>query len=148
MGMTSKTALIYSPDFSGFSYGEEHPFKVQRFRLAYELMDAYGLLRRPDATILDCIPAAEEDLLTFHSQGYLASSRSSVHLTSRGLIFDSALRYRKPVFRGLYDWARLGAGGTIEAARLVTEEDTISRSTGRGVASCPSRQGLRILLFE
>ena len=27
-----------------------------------------------------------------------------------------------PVFPGLYDWACLGAGGTVEAARLVTEE--------------------------
>jgi len=123
MGMTSKTALIYSPDFSGFSYGEEHPFKVQRFRLAYELMDAYGLLRRPDATILDCIPASEEDLLTFHSHGYLAKLREFSSADKPRADFRYGLGdIENPVFRGLYDWARLGAGGTIEAARLVTED--------------------------
>jgi len=121
--MTSKTALIYSPDFSGFSYGEEHPFKVQRFRLAYELMDAYGLLRRPDATILDCIPASEEDLLTFHSHGYLAKLREFSSADKPRADFRYGLGdIENPVFRGLYDWARLGAGGTIEAARLVTED--------------------------
>ncbi len=41
--MHKKTALIYSTRFSRFNYGEEHPLKVQRFRLAYELMREYGL---------------------------------------------------------------------------------------------------------
>lgn len=122
--MTQRTALIYSPDFSKFSYGKEHPFKVQRFRLAYELMEGFGLTSLPEARILDCVPAAEEDLLTFHSHNYLSKLREfSLSDVPRADFRYGLGDIENPVFKGLYEWARLGAGGTIEAARLVTEED-------------------------
>src|SRR6185369_3063380 len=73
--MNSKTALIYSHDFSGYSYGDDHPFKVQRYLLAFELMRAYGLTELTGADILDCRPVREEDLLTFHTPEYLARLR-------------------------------------------------------------------------
>ncbi|MDD2320960.1 MAG: acetoin utilization protein AcuC [Geobacteraceae bacterium] len=121
--MTLRTALIYSPDFSKFSYGKEHPFKVQRFRLAYELMEAYGLISLPGAQVFDCVPADEEDLLRFHSQGYLSKLREFSLSDEPRADFRYGLGdIENPVFRGLYDWARLGAGGTIEAARLVSEQ--------------------------
>jgi acetoin utilization protein AcuC len=121
--VTARTALIYSKDFSRFSYGKEHPFKVQRFRLAYELMENYGLTRLPDARVFDCMPAEEEDLLSFHSHGYLAKLKEF----SSSDVPRADFRYglgdlENPIFQGIYDWASLGAGGTVEAARLVSEE--------------------------
>jgi acetoin utilization protein AcuC len=121
--MEKNTALIYSSDFSRYSYGEEHPFKVQRFRLAYELMQAYGLTELARAKVFDCRAATEQDLLTFHSPNYLAKLREF----SASEIPRADFRYglgdiENPVFNGLYDWACLGVGGTVEAARLVTEE--------------------------
>jgi acetoin utilization protein AcuC len=121
--VTPRTALLYSPDFNRFSYGKEHPFKVQRFRLAYELMEAYGLTSLPCARVLDCVFAAEDDLLTFHSHGYLSKLREFSLSDEPRADFRYGLGdIENPVFHGLYDWARLGAGGTIEAARLVSEE--------------------------
>src|SRR6266568_4722658 len=67
----ARTALIYSSDFSRNSLGEEHPFKLQRFRLAYELISSYGLTALPHAAILECQPVSDEALLTFHSPDYL-----------------------------------------------------------------------------
>jgi len=121
--LTQRTALIYSPDFSKFSYGEEHPFKVQRFRLAYELMEAFGLTSLSGARMFDCIPAAEDDLLTFHTHSYISKLREfSLSDEARADFRYGLGDIENPVFKGLYEWARLGAGGTIEAARLVTEE--------------------------
>lgn len=123
MGMDKKTALIYSSDFSRFSYGEEHPFKVQRFRLAYELMQAYGLTELARTKVHDCQAATEQDLLTFHSPNYLAKLREfSVSDEPRADFRYGLGDLENPVFHGLYDWACLGAGGTVKAARLVTEE--------------------------
>jgi len=121
--VTAKTALIYSSDFGRFSYGREHPFKVQRFRLAYELMERFGLTSLPGARILDSIPATEEDLLTFHSRAYLGKLKEfSISDEPRADFRYGLGDMENPVFRGLYDWARLSAGGTVEAARMVTEE--------------------------
>ncbi len=123
MGMDKKTALIYSSDFSRYSYGEEHPFKVQRFRLAYELMQAYGLTELDRTKVYDCQAASEQDLLTFHSPNYLAKLREFSASDKPRADFRYGLGdIENPVFLGLYDWACLGAGGTVKAASLVTEE--------------------------
>ena len=118
-----RTALVYSPLFGTFNYGENHPFKLQRNRLAYDLMDAYGLLKLPHMQIRDCLPASDELLLSFHDPAYIArlkefSTSGEARADFRFGLGDAEC----PVFAGLYDYAALGAGATFEAARLVEEE--------------------------
>ena len=122
-GLNAKTALIYSSDFSRFSYGEEHPFKVHRYRLAYELMCAYGLAALPASLISTYRPVTEQELLTFHAADYLARLREfSESFESRADFRYGLGDVENPVFPGFYDWACLGTAGTVEAARLVAEE--------------------------
>jgi acetoin utilization protein AcuC len=121
--MTTRTALIYSHSFGQFSYGESHPFKVQRFRLAYELLAAYGLDRLPGTTICEAPPVAEEQLLTFHDRCYLERMKEfSASTVPRADFLYGLGDGENPVFPGFYDWACLGSGGTVEAARLVADE--------------------------
>lgn len=121
--MKAQTALIYSSDFSRFSYGSEHPFKVQRFRLAHELMEAFGLTELPSGRVIEAVPAREEDLLTFHTRGYIEKLKEfSVSDKPRADFRYGLGDIENPVFPGLYDWARLSVGGTVEATRLVVEE--------------------------
>lgn len=121
--MAAQTALIYSSDFSRFSYGREHPFKVQRFRLAHELMEALGLTTLVNGRVVEAVPAREEDLLSFHSRGYLEKLREFSSSEEPRADFRYGLGdIENPVFPGVYDWARLSVGGTVEATRLVTEE--------------------------
>jgi len=116
------TALIYSSDFNRFSYGAEHPFKVQRFRLAYELIDSYGLTKLPGIELRNPPAASEEDILTFHSPGYLSKLKEFSSSDQPRADFRYGLGdMENPVFKGLYDWACLSVGGTLEAARLVSE---------------------------
>src|SRR5690242_20578674 len=65
------TALIYSPDYDQFSYGDDHPFKVQRFRLAFELIAAYGLDKLPAVTVRQGQGVTAAELQTFHELAYL-----------------------------------------------------------------------------
>ena len=118
-----RTALIYSPLFGNFSYGDNHPFKLQRNRLAYDLFEAYGLLDLPNMEIRDCRPISDKLLLTFHEQDYIDrlkefSSSDEPRADFRYGLGDADC----PVFKGLYDCATLGAGATFEAVRLVEEE--------------------------
>lgn len=123
MKLPRKTALIYSQSFEQFSYGESHPFKVQRFRLAFELIAAYGLDRLPGAEVHQAAPVEEERLLSFHDSSYLQRMREFSNSTEPRADFLYGLGdAENPVFPGFYDWARLGTGGTVEAARLVADE--------------------------
>lgn len=121
--MQSQTALIYSSDFGSFGYGGEHPLEGRRFHLAHELMAAFGLTSLPGCTVVDSAPAKEEDLLTFHSRGYLEKLKEFSASNEPRADFRYGLGdLENPVFRGLYDWARLSVGGTLLAADLVSEE--------------------------
>jgi acetoin utilization protein AcuC len=118
-----RTALIYSPLFGKFSYGDNHPFKLQRNRLAYDLFDAYGLLKLQNMQIRDCYPVTDEQMLTFHDEAYLSRLKEfSVSDEPRADFRFGLGDADCPVFKGLYDCAALGAGATFEAVRLVEED--------------------------
>ncbi|HEY5973823.1 MAG TPA: acetoin utilization protein AcuC [Geobacteraceae bacterium] len=117
------TALIYSQDFNCYSYGIDHPFKVQRFRLAYELICAYGLDMLPGAVVCQGGEVRDALLESFHSPEYLARlSEFNGSAVPRADFLYGLGDGENPVFPGFYDWARLGTAGTVEAARLVSEE--------------------------
>ncbi|GAW67183.1 histone deacetylase [Geoanaerobacter pelophilus] len=121
--MSRKTALIACTDLAGYSYGEHHPFKVQRYRLAHDLMEAYGLLELPGMELVRPRPVSEAELLTAHSREYLDRLREFSASAEPRADFRFGLGdLENPVFPGVYDWACLGVSGTMEAARLVTEE--------------------------
>ena len=118
-----RTSLIYSPLFGKFNYGDDHPFKLQRYRMAYELFDAYGLLELPNMQIRDGQPVDDELVLSFHDQDYITRLKEFSASEEPRADFRFGLGDAEcPVFKGLYDYAALGAGATFEAVRLVEEE--------------------------
>ncbi len=123
MNTTPESAFVYSSRFSDYSYGEDHPFKVQRYRLSHELIGELGLLD-PDRCRLVESPLAEEKALRlFHRPDYLAVLREfSLEEVPRANFRYGLGDVENPVFKGLYDWARLVCGGTVEAVRQVVEE--------------------------
>jgi acetoin utilization protein AcuC len=118
-----RTALIYSPLFGNFNYGDDHPFKLHRNRMAYDLMAAYGLLELPQMEIRDCQAASDEQLMSFHDPAYIARLKEFSASDVPRADFRFGLGDADcPVFKGLFECAALGAGSTLEAARLVEEE--------------------------
>lgn len=118
-----RTALVYSSAFERFSYGDSHPFQLHRYGLALELMEAYGLLALPTAQRRDCGPVTDEQILSFHTPAYLQRLKEfSASDEPRADFLFGLGDADCPVFKGLYDYAALGAGATCEACRLVLEE--------------------------
>ena len=118
--MSQSCALIYSSRFGDYSYGEDHPFKVMRYRLTYDLMVELGLLSGPGVQVIESPLAPKEALLTFHRLDYLETLEEFSRLdTPRANFFYGLGDVENPVFQGLYDWSRLVAGGTLEAAHQV-----------------------------
>ena len=143
-----RTALIYSPFFGTFNYGDNHPFKMQRNRLAYDLMDDYGLLELPNMQIRDCRPASDELLLSFHDPAYIARLKEFSASEEPRADFRFGLGDADcPVFKGLYDYAAMGAGSYLRSCPTGRGGGVRCRlQYERRLASCPSRQGLRFFI--
>jgi acetoin utilization protein AcuC len=120
--MFRSRAFIYSSRFGDFSYGTQHPFKLLRYRLTYELIEELGLLANPATEVVECPVATEEEVARFHRTDYLDVLREfNQDETPRANFFYGLGDVENPVFPGFYDWALLGTGGTLEAARRVAD---------------------------
>jgi acetoin utilization protein AcuC len=115
-----KTALVHSPAYDRFDYGPEHPLRMERLGLTWRLMEAYGLTRLPAAAVVAPEPASEDEIRALHSAPYVEvlkaanSGQTPPAAASHGLGPGD-----NPVFPGVWDVARLIAGGSLTAARLV-----------------------------
>lgn len=120
--MSPRSAFLYSQRFGEFSYGDDHPFKVLRYRLAYELISELGLLDAETVRMVECPLVEESALLGFHAADYLHTLKEfSASSTARANFRFGLGDVENPIFPGVYDWARLGCGGTLEAIRMVAD---------------------------
>jgi acetoin utilization protein AcuC len=115
-----KTAFVYSDNFAKYDYGPEHPLKPFRLKLAYELIKAYGLFSLPEVRVVEAKPAEEKDLLLYHTRDYIDMLKSA----NGGFESEGGELYGlgfgdNPIFEGVFDWSRLVAGASLQAAELV-----------------------------
>ncbi len=119
---SERFTLIYSRRFAAVEFGVDHPFQVQRYRLSHDLMAELGLLDAPGVAVVEAPLAAEAELLGFHRADYLATLAAFSRPGEGRADFRFGLGdVENPVFPGLYDWARLGCGGSLEALRQVLD---------------------------
>jgi acetoin utilization protein AcuC len=120
----TKTAFLFTEEFFRFDYGENHPFKISRLKLSYDLIRAFGLLSLPHTHYVEAIPATDEEILLFHDKEYVEVLKAA----GAGVQLPYAYFYGlgsgdNPVFKGVYDWSRLVTGASIQAATLVDNEE-------------------------
>ncbi len=120
--MPDSHAFIYSSRFDEYSYGDDHPFKVLRYRLTYELIRELGLLDHPSIRQVETPPAPDEALFSFHDRLYIETLREfSNDDTARANFRFGLGDVENPVFKGMYQWSLLSCGGTMEALRQVVD---------------------------
>jgi acetoin utilization protein AcuC len=117
-----KTALIHSEEWRRFDYGPDHPLRMERLGLTWQLMEAYALTALPRAKVLAPEPASLEAIARFHTRDYIEILRA----VSAGDRVPHAARFGlgpgdNPIFPGLWEAAQLAAGGSLLAARLVAD---------------------------
>jgi acetoin utilization protein AcuC len=123
MSGSPREVLVFSRRFREFSYGPNHPLKVERLQLTMDLIAAYGLFPALAAPWAEASPASERDLLLVHSRDYLDALKEA----GEGRAPSRGWRYGlgsgdNPTFPGLYDWSLLVTGATLECVRQVREE--------------------------
>ncbi|KAF9902784.1 Histone deacetylase 8 [Linnemannia zychae] len=137
-----RTAYIYSDDYANLV--SRLPSNIDRSKKVHALIDAYGLLRLRDLTIISPRKATVKELCRFHSRDYIEfldkaeeydsdqesnessdgeGDPSATHgLNKEDKLEEYGLRFDCSVFEGLADYAAYVAGSTIEAATLLCND--------------------------
>ncbi len=115
-----KTAFLYSDDLVKFDYGPDHPLKIFRLRLTRDMIGSFGLLSPGLTRLVAPGPVAEEDILRFHGTDYIDMLRAVNNGRSvPGSDYFGLGPGDNPVFRGVFDWSKLVAGASLQAALMV-----------------------------
>jgi acetoin utilization protein AcuC len=114
--------FVFTDDVLGYDYGPQHPLRVERLKLAKDLIEAYGMLDGPDILQETAAAATREDLLGFHTEPYIEVLKAA----NTGVSFPGLEQFGigpgdNPVFPGMYDWSCLIAGASLIAGKLVAE---------------------------
>ncbi|OAQ25261.1 histone deacetylase 8-like protein [Linnemannia elongata AG-77] len=142
-----RTAYIHSNDYAELA--SRLPSNIERSKKVHALIEAYGLLRLRDLTIVSPRKATVKELCRFHSRDYIeflnkaeeydsgedsdednVSNDDSEHShdtpTSTHNKEDKlevyGLRFDCSVFEGLADYAAYVAGSTLQAATLLCDD--------------------------
>jgi acetoin utilization protein AcuC len=115
----SPTALVYSPEYLSYRLSATHPLQPVRLEMAAALMEAYGLLDRPDVVRLAPRVATDAEIERFHHHAYVQAVRAA--RPDHPGAFD---RFRlvptdNPVFADMHDASALVVGGSLVALEAV-----------------------------
>jgi acetoin utilization protein AcuC len=135
--------LYYTDKFLGYNFGPEHPLNPVRLRLAYTLIEDFGFLDGIDTCLVEPTPASEEDLLLVHTPQYVEAVKAEEPDLAFGLGIDD-----NPVFKGIYEAARLLAGGSIDAAQKMIQEDCSAFNLGGGLHHAMPTQASGFCIFN
>nr|VDC95558.1 unnamed protein product [Brassica oleracea] len=124
-GRKRRVSYFYEPTIGNYYYGQGHPMKPHRIRMAHSLIVHYNLHRRLEISRPYLADAA--DIGRFHSPEYVDFLRS----VSPESVGDSSARNLRrfnvgedcPVFDGLFEFCRASAGGSIGAAVKLNRQD-------------------------
>jgi len=120
-----KSVFIYSRQLEDYSYPQGHPFNTIRARKVREVLNSMGLLSGAGRNEIAPEPAERIILKKFHSARYLHELKTAAegHQSAEALRMGIGTS-DCPVFKGLYDYSVLAAGGTLTAARLILSGST------------------------
>lgn len=112
--------FVYADDLEQGGYPASIPFDTRRPGLTYRTVSSMGLLRGADRRVVAPVALTDAEVARFHHPRYLDALRRGgqgehdLRALSMGLGTPDC-----PIFPGMYDYARLAAGGTTTAARLL-----------------------------
>lgn len=132
--MSLKATLIWSRQLLRLDMGPDHPLKPVRLLNTVELLQAYGVFKRPDVSHEQAPVAHEREIATVHSREYVEAVRV---LSAGGEIGGDPIAFGlgtrdNPIYPGVYEAAAIAVGGSLQAAALVADykTDTAFNLTG------------------
>ncbi len=119
-------AFVDRQGLSGYDLGTDHPLAPVNRELAIDLIRAYGLLDRPDVTVLAPEPGDEDLIGRVHTAAYMAAVRRYSAQPALAAAFEAGMwglahGGDTPAFAGMHEAAVAVCGSSVTAAREVWE---------------------------
>jgi len=119
-------AFVDRQGLSGYDLGTDHPLAPVNRELAIDLIRAYGLLDRPDVTVLAPEPGDEDLIGRVHTAAYMAAVRRYSAKPALAAAFEAGMwglahGGDTPAFAGMHEAAVAVCGSSVTAAREVWE---------------------------
>lgn len=117
--MGGKFSIVYSDEFLQYDFGEKHPLRQFRVKLAMELMCQTGVTAAEGVSLDGAHRAAPEALFLFHSPDYVDFVK---HACEAGTGFlDGG---DTPAVKGCFDAALWVVGTSVHAAKTVWQGES------------------------
>lgn len=119
-------AFVDRQGIAGYDLGSDHPLAPANRELAIDLIRAYGMLDRPDVTVLVPGPGDEALVGRVHTDAYMAAVRRYGATPQLAAAFEAgtwglAHGGDTPAFAGMHEAALAVCGASVTAARAVWE---------------------------
>ncbi|MGB0613287.1 MAG: acetoin utilization protein AcuC [Miltoncostaeaceae bacterium] len=119
-------AFVDRQGLSGYDLGTDHPLAPVNRELAIDLIRAYGMLDRPDVTVLQPAPGDEDLIGRVHTAAYMAAVRRYSATPQLAAAFEAGMwglahGGDTPAFAGMHEAAVAVCGSSVTAARAVWE---------------------------
>jgi acetoin utilization protein AcuC len=123
MGMI---AFVDRQGLAGYDLGSDHPLAPANRELAIDLIRAYGMLDRPDVSVLAPGPGDERLVARVHTDAYMAAVRCYSATPQLAAAFEAGMwglahGGDTPAFAGMHEAALAVCGASVTAAREVWE---------------------------
>lgn len=121
--MPKKVSYFYDSEVGNFHYGQGHPMKPHRMRMAHNLIVSYDLYRHMEVFRPELVTQAE--LTRFHSDDYV----NFLRLVTPDNMDEYLRQLQKfnvgedcPVFDGLIDFCQIYTSGSIGGAKRLNSQ--------------------------
>lgn len=115
-----KAVFIHSEELEKYHYPEDCPFKTERAARTRRILYTMGLLWGETTREAAPVPAPRTVLKKLHSARYLHALKAAQNGKWELDALNMGIGTQDcPIFRGMYDYAVLAAGGTLVGAELI-----------------------------
>ncbi|MGC4042459.1 MAG: acetoin utilization protein AcuC [Armatimonas sp.] len=121
--MARRTAFLYTDEFLAYNLGSSHPLQQRRLRMVHDTLKDHGVLESAGGPVAERMPTpADLELLKrVHTGPYLDAVEHASREPGARYLRDFGLGPGDtPAFPDIWPSSRLYAGGSIDAAQLVT----------------------------
>lgn len=108
--------VVYDPSYDRYYFGPSHPFSPIRQHMVLDLLEALG----EAPTVVTPPIASSDEISSVHSRDYIRMVKRTRDSTAVARDFGLGTP-DVPVFSGMDESARILAGGTLHAARMMAD---------------------------
>jgi acetoin utilization protein AcuC len=121
--LTAPHVFIHSPEIEALHYPSSCPFKSERAAMTREILSTKGLFTGGTRAETPPVALTGEQLLLYHTPEYVARlKRVSEGSFEASDLFSGLGTEDCPIFKDLYNYATLAAGGTMVAAECILKQ--------------------------